>query len=117
MKNVIVFFVGVIVLGAFSIQNVNAQNENIAQQIIGTWTCVESGHTWTFNSNGSFTRTYMNEGRFVVAGTHLAILDVRRGTVYFEISMSSDGNNIILQLITDRSREADFWRAYWLTKE
>ena len=56
MKRVFVLFiVGVVLFGAFSAQNVSAQN--MGQRIIGTWVNNENGDTWVFNANGNLTYT------------------------------------------------------------
>ena len=62
MKKVLVLFVvGVVLFGAFSAQNANAQNTNIAARIIGTWVDNEGG-TWVFNANGNLTQSGIRRG-------------------------------------------------------
>ena len=116
MRRVLVFFiVGVILFGAYSAQNANAQNANIAQRIIGTW-ATQSGEIWVFYANGNLTiadgrAIDSGEFKFVVMDTQLAIAD-NTGAFYstLNILMSSDGRTLVL-LYGSRSGEG-----IWLTK-
>jgi len=119
MKRVLVYFiVGIVLFGSCSVQNVNAQNVNISQRIIGTWVCNESGQTWTFNANGDYSWSLLgnNQGnKFVVTDSQLAIR-TNNGLAFFDISISSNGNEIILRLLEDKLSGFTIWRHYWLTK-
>ena len=77
-----------------------AQNANSERRIIGTW-ADNAGRTWVFNANGNLT-VDGNQYRFGVTNTHLAIVE-RTGLATYEISISSDGNSIILINRTDNT--------------
>jgi len=122
MKRVLVLFVvGVVLFGAISVQNANAQNANIGQRIIGTWVDHE-GTTWVFNANGNFTRTDTSgltfENKFAVIDAQLvySFNYVSNGTNYvgltvFSISISSDGRTLILTHMVQGTING-----IWLTK-
>jgi hypothetical protein len=114
-KVLVLFVVGVILFGAISVQNANAQNVNITQRIIGTW--VDSNEdTWVFNANGTLTYGGVAGIKFGVTDTQLAIsfpnaaalLDINVLEIY-NISMSSDGRTLILIRVDGRVGN-------WLTK-
>jgi len=108
MKRVLVLFiVGVVLFGAFSAQNANAQSANIAQRIIGTW-ATENGNPWVFNANGTLTQG-SNEFKFAVTDTQL-VYTRGLGLVIFNISMSADGQTLILVQVGGNNQQ------YWLTK-
>ena len=119
MKRVFVLFiVGVVLFGAFSAQNANAQNANNQERIIGTWVEQDGATTWVFNANGTLTITSRSgntttEYKFVVTDTHLATLRNDRGedTLVYPISFSSDGRTLIVEF-----RYTGSSIGYWFTK-
>jgi hypothetical protein len=120
MKKVFVFFVVEIVLfGACSAQNANAQNTNIAQRIIGTW-IDQTGETWVFNANGTLDG-YPGAEKFGVTETKLAFYYVSSNGVnliLYNISMSSDGRTLILDFSNSDNKIGSYLcYSYWLTKK
>ena len=97
------FIVGVVLFGAFSAQNANAQNANNEQKVIGTWVSQDGLITWVFNANGNltmssnfFSRITVTEYKFVITDTHLAYTG-DRGTTITTISFSSDGRTLLVR--------------------
>ena len=123
MKKVLVFLiVGVILFGACSAQNANAQSANITQKIIGTWVS-QTGETWIFNANGKLTITVKDDNsefKFSVADMQLASClnedygtsAARDSTWIDNISISSDGKTLILTPVNESRRTS-----VWLTKK
>jgi len=110
-KVLVILFVGIVLFGACSAQNANAQSSNIAQKIIGTWVD-QNGTTWVFNANGNLTMG-REEYKFGVTDTMLAYYMDDRSSGYaavFYISISSDGKTIILMA-------SGAPNGYWLTKK
>jgi uncharacterized protein with beta-barrel porin domain len=108
MKKAVIFFVLTMVVLSSCI----AQNVNNERRVVGTWTDHE-GETWVFGADGKLTCDG-EEIKYVVTDTELATLEDDGTLAIFNISMSSDGKNLILSMLQDRG--SMFSEAYWLIK-
>ena len=93
-------------------------DDSIKSDIIGAWIC-NWGHTWDFKANGNFYHTFLGDGKYNVNGNVLTINNFKSysGNATFDISTSSDGNNLTLK--TKTSNISGVWHAdsYSLTKK
>jgi len=116
-KALVLFIIGVTLFAVFTPQNVNAQNANIAQRIIGTWSD-NYGDTWVFNANGTLIVkserwNITHEYKYVVTDKQLSYYYTDDPDFWvFNFSMSSDGKMLILN--EDVSRNP---KRYLLTKK
>jgi hypothetical protein len=113
MKRVFVLFiVGVVLFGAFSAQNANAQNANNQERIIGTWVESAGGGIWVFNDNGTLTITgdsgSSSEYKFTVADTRLNLTDTNGRLEIWNIQMFSDGLELAITAADG---------GFWLTRQ
>ena len=116
MKKIqVMFIIGVVLFGVCCTQNANAQNANIVQRIIGTWTLMgnsydnsNNGKTWVFSADGKLTR--FNEARiYAVTDTKIAVADSSGSFSIYDVSISTDGKTLILTYYDGKG--------YWFTKK
>jgi dipeptidyl aminopeptidase/acylaminoacyl peptidase len=95
MRRIFVLVIVGIVLFGFSVQSVNAQDVNIAEEIIGTWINQVDGVVWVFNANGTVT-VGSDEYKYGVTDTKMAVKQINSSYfMIFDISISRDGKMII----------------------
>jgi hypothetical protein len=80
---------------AFSV-SLFAQNTNIETRIIGTWIDHE-GDTWVFSANGNVLIDRYNN-KFGITNNKLAVLESDESFTIFDISISSEGRTLILDI-------------------
>ena len=120
----------VILFGACSVQNVDAQSANDAQRIVGTWKPNGESLTFTFNANGTVTVTgFMGwdnvqncnifpgteNGNYFINNSKLLLRFGSSGTVsrIIDYYLSSDGRVLVFNFVYDNAeglnRRGDFW--------
>ena len=118
MKKTIIFsvFFLTVLCGCFS------QSSPNDRRIIGSYTTSPdgSGRTWTFNTNGTFSRDDV-VGVYGATDSKL-VVRINDGTIYYNYSVSSDGRTIILESISlptssSSSLYDSFTGRHWLTKK
>ena len=117
-KVLVIFIVGVVFFGGCFVQNVNAQNANNSQKIIGTWVSIDGKITWVFNSNGTAKILDLYGDRtvkFVIIDTMLAFemsgeYALGGYAQVYNIAISSDGKTLILGGGRDGT-------GFWFTKK
>ena len=97
-KGIVFFIVGFVLFGVCSVPNAAAQNVNYSQQIIGRWVDFE-GKVWNFTANEvTITNSnYSSALKYTIIGTKLAIDDLRKDFIIYNITMSSDGRTLLLE--------------------
>jgi hypothetical protein len=116
MKRIVIF----VVLAMVLIGSCFAQSANNTQRIIGTWVDNNTGKTWVFNTNGTVTGFDEDDDPFMYkfgfTDTKLAFSDEYYINV-FNISISSDGRTLILEMSISSRGELYLETAYWFTKK
>jgi len=126
-KAFIVFIIGIIFFGIYSVQNVSAQSTNDAQRIVGTWKPEGVELIFTFNVNGTFTISGANlneelrmDGNYFVNNQKL-ILRGRGEALASEIIdyyISSDGRILVFQYIFINTNYSELQHGFfWFIKE
>ena len=96
-----------------------AQDSNVEQKIIGTWTDNGSG-TWVFSTNGKLTIN-RHEAKYYIIDTKLAITKGRNALGVWDIIISSDGSTLFLILsgcgIDVMDLRDKMNQSFWLTKQ
>jgi len=115
MKKAVIFFVLVLIV----IGSCAAQNSNVAEKIVGTWTD-NGGGTWVFSANGKLTISN-HEAKYYIIDTKLAITKGRNEFGVWDIIISSDGSALFLILSGEGKNTMDLRdkmdQSFWLTKQ
>jgi hypothetical protein len=115
MKKAVIF----VVLAMVLIGSCFAQSANNAQRIIGTWVDNNTGKTWVFNANGTVSGADEDGDtfsyKFGVTDAKIAFFD--DGTLnIFNLSISSDGKTLILEMSISSRGDLYLEASYWFTK-
>ena len=88
----VLFFVMVVIGTSF------AQNNNIQQNIVGTWVEEGTGIIWVFNNNGTYSAED-NTGRYAIIDAKLALTNNPmddRYPILFDILISNNGRTLFI---------------------
>ena len=96
------YFVGMVFLFFFIGSGLYAQSHNNEQRLLGTWTIendyhpsassTETGNTWTFNQNGTFS-VGNRSGKWAIAGNTIAFWNFEFSGSY-SFFISPDGRSL-----------------------
>ena len=94
MKKVVVVLILTMVVNGICF----AQNNNIQQNIVGTWVEEGTGNIWIFNNNGTYS-TGDNTGKYAIVDTKMALTNNpmdNRYPIVFDVFISNNGRTLFI---------------------
>jgi len=114
--------IGLLLFGACSVQDVNAQNSNDAQRIIGSWKPDGMEFIFTFNANGTFAisgsavnEAYRISGNYFINNTKIFLRQSGQATTstVIDYNLSADGRILVFSYQFESpnwsTRSGNFW--------